>query len=164
MKIDNPTGDPDCHKPQFEVRFEERQVEDLKFTTDFNAFDRARQVSETNEALYSVFVSPWVLASTNPWAAETLKWLHPMRTSRYLFSERFNPWMHLVATFAAVVEQGRQPLPYGHPFMRAEEDVFDQISDAIERIRRQRDTSAERVFDALYGQAPLGLNLSRMEG
>lgn len=29
MCIDNPTGDTDCLKPQFQVRFEERRVEDL---------------------------------------------------------------------------------------------------------------------------------------
>jgi hypothetical protein len=27
MKIDNPSGDRDCHKPQYAVRFEARQVE-----------------------------------------------------------------------------------------------------------------------------------------
>ncbi len=29
MKIDNPSGDPDCHKPACHVRFEPRRVEDL---------------------------------------------------------------------------------------------------------------------------------------
>jgi hypothetical protein len=26
MKIDNPSGDPDCHKPSYSIRFEPRQV------------------------------------------------------------------------------------------------------------------------------------------
>ena len=31
MRIDNPTGDPDCKKPNYAVRFEEREVADLRF-------------------------------------------------------------------------------------------------------------------------------------
>ena len=39
MRIDNPTGDPDCHKPQFQVRFEERQVEDLEYPDQAPEFE-----------------------------------------------------------------------------------------------------------------------------
>src|SRR3546814_12290903 len=93
MKIDKPSGDPDCHKPAYKVGFEARQVEDLKVDYPREAFERVRQVSEFNETLYRTFVSPWVQTLATPWTAEMLKWLHPMRTSRYLLSEAFNPWM-----------------------------------------------------------------------
>src|SRR3546814_8413599 len=52
MKIDNPSGDPDCHKPAYKVGFEARQVEDLKVDYPREAFERVRQVSEFNEPLY----------------------------------------------------------------------------------------------------------------
>jgi poly(3-hydroxyalkanoate) synthetase len=40
MKIDNPTGDPDCSHDAYAVRFEERRVEDLKFPGNRPAFRR----------------------------------------------------------------------------------------------------------------------------
>ena len=55
IKIENPSGDPDCHKPSYSVRFEPRQVEDLKADYPRAAFERVRQVSEFNETLYPGF-------------------------------------------------------------------------------------------------------------
>lgn len=59
MRIDNPTGDPDCHKPQFQVRFEERRVENLNYPVQAQAFERVRALSEHNVALYETFLGPW---------------------------------------------------------------------------------------------------------
>ncbi len=154
MKIDNPTGDPDCHKPQFSVRFEERGVEDVVFQTGRAALDRVRQVSEANEAIYRAFVSPWVQAVTTPWTAEALKWLHPMRMSRYLLSESFNPWMRGVALLAEVIAKCRRPLPDNHPLLQMEQRTFDQIGDYIEQARTGRDASFEQAFKLLYGGGP----------
>ena len=54
MKIDNPTGDPDCRHDAYSVRFEERRVEDLKFpVVDSIAFERVRNLSAELDALYS---------------------------------------------------------------------------------------------------------------
>ncbi|MEC5325580.1 hypothetical protein [Aurantimonas sp. A3-2-R12] len=50
---DNPSGDLDCHRQQFTVRFEERLVEDLSFPRQTEAFERVAAVSETNEAMES---------------------------------------------------------------------------------------------------------------
>ncbi|MEQ9145604.1 MAG: DUF3141 domain-containing protein [Parvibaculaceae bacterium] len=155
MQIDNPTGDPDCHKPQFTVRFEERQVEDLNFPQPTEAFERVRAVSEAGEAFYRTFVSPWVKATTNPWTAEALKWLHPMRTSRYLFSESFNPWMRAVAPIAEIVAEKRIPLPGDHPLLEQEEEMIGRISEAAERVRELRDAGYEQAFHLLYGHGLL---------
>ena len=151
MKIDNPSGNPDCHRSEYTVRFEARQVEDLQFPRQTEAFERVRETSEFNETLYRTFVSPWVQASTNPWVAESLKWLHPMRTSRYMFSETFNPWMRGIAAIADSVARGRTPLPQDHPMMEQEQAFIDQVSVAIEHMREARDGAYERAFDQLYG-------------
>ncbi|RMF03052.1 MAG: DUF3141 domain-containing protein [Alphaproteobacteria bacterium] len=155
MQIDNPTGDPDCHKPQFTVRFEERQVEELSFPQQTEAFERVRAVSEASEAFYRTFVSPWVKATTSPWTAEALKWLHPMRTSRYLFSESFNPWMRAVALIAETVAEKRTPLPDDHPLLEQEREIIGRISEAAERVRKLRDVGYEQAFNLLYGHGAL---------
>src|SRR6516162_5125826 len=52
MKIDNPTSDPDCHKSQYMVRFEPREVAGLHFEHPRVAFERVRQVSEIKDGFY----------------------------------------------------------------------------------------------------------------
>jgi pimeloyl-ACP methyl ester carboxylesterase len=151
MKISNPTGDPDCRKPQYSVAFEERRVEDLIFDYPREAFERVRQISEYNETLYRTFVSPWVQAASTPWSAALMKWLHPMRTSRYLLSEKFSPWMHLVAAMAEQVRENRTAAPEDSPLHAAERDFSAHVTKTVEAAREERDKMEEAAFQFLYG-------------
>ncbi len=151
MKIDNPSGDPDCHKPSYSVRFEPRGVEDLRADYPREAFERVRQISEFNETFYRTFASPWVQTLANPWTAEMLKWLHPMRTSRYLLSEAFNPWMRGIAMLADAVAKNRRPLPREQPLIRREREAIGEITQALENARKARDAAYEQTFGLLYG-------------
>lgn len=153
MKIDNPTGDPDCHKREYSVHFEERDVSDIEVDTPRQAFERVREMSEVNEAFYSTFISPFVQSLSNPATASMLEWLHPMRTSRYLFSEEFNPWMRAITALAPMVERGRKSLPPTDPFRAAEREASERISKIIEKAREQRDAIEEKVFELAYGSA-----------
>jgi hypothetical protein len=161
MKIENPTGDPDCHKPQYSVRFEPRRVEDLKVDYPRAAFERVRQVSEFNESLYRTFASPFVQAIGTPWMAELLKWLHPMRASRYLFSEAFNPWMRGVAMLAAAVARNRHPLAKDHPLIEREREAEKEVSGLLEKVRVARDAIYEQTFSALFD--PWGARATKHE-
>ncbi len=151
MKIDTARSDRSGDEPGYTVRFERRRVEDLDFPRQTRAFERARTVSELNETLYRTFVSPWVRASVTPWTAEMLKWIHPMRLGRYLFSARFNPWMHAVASLAETVAQNREPLAPDHPLIEHERQLSTQVSATMESARKLRDEILEQTFDALYG-------------
>lgn len=152
MKIDNPTGDPDCRKPQYVVHFEERQVSDIRFEYPRHAFERVRSVSEANEALYRTFVSPWVRAAATPWSAAMLKWLHPMRTSRLIFSEAVNPWMAPVAAMAAAVRTERRRLDAKDPAIQTERELLGATTKALTIAREQRDGLFESLFTGLYGR------------
>lgn len=152
MEIDNASGDPDCHKPAYGVRFEPREVSDLGIEPSHEPFERVRRVSEINEALYRNLVSPWVRTFANPWTAETLKWLHPMRTSRYLLSERFNPWMRVVGMLAETVARDRQPLPPDQPFIALERKAIEAAGRAGEGARMARDSAFQQLFNLLYGR------------
>ena len=151
MKISNPTGDPDCRKPQYSVAFEERRVEDLVFDYPREAFERVREVSEFNQMLYRTFVSPWVQAAATPWSAALLKWLHPMRTSRYLLSEKFSPWMHVTAAMAEQVRRNRVSVPEDGQLRASERDFSAHVTKTIEAVREQRDKMEEAAFQLLYG-------------
>lgn len=156
MKIDNPTGDPDCHKPAYKVEFEPRKVEDLKADYPRAAFERLRQVSEFNETLYGTFVSPWVQTLATPWTSEMLKWLHPMRMSRYMLSEAFNPWMRNVAMLAETVAENRRPLPHDHPLIEEEREAIGDVTQALENARKIRDAAYEQTFGLLYDHPGAG--------
>jgi len=111
MKIDNPTGNPDCHKPDYSVRFEPREVSDIgERREDPTALANVKRASEMNEAAYSMFVSPWITAMSNPVSAAMLKQMHPMRLKKMIFSEKFNPWMKLVHSLAGSISENRTPL------------------------------------------------------
>jgi hypothetical protein len=152
MKIDNPSGDPHCHKPQYAVRFEERRVEDLRFDYPRAAFERVREVSQLTEGIYRSVISPWVQAAANPWTAAMARWLHPMRTSRYLLSASFSPWMHTVAGLAEIVRANRRPLPADDPIIEWERQLFARVSDFPRTVRELRDAGYEQGFDRLYGR------------
>jgi hypothetical protein len=151
MKVENPSGDPDCHKPHYAVRFEERRVEDLRFDYPQAAFERVREVSQLGEGIYRSLISPWVQAAANPWTAATAKWLHPMRTSRYLLSASFSPWMHAVAAIAEIISANRRSLPANHPMIEWETKLFAHVSGVLGTVRASRDASYEHGFDRLYG-------------
>ena len=151
MKIDNPSGDPDCHKPQYAVAFEERKIEDLDIPPQSGAFSQVRETSEFNEAIYKTYLSPWVQAAVNPWTAQTMRWLHPMRTSRHMFSEAFNPWMRGVAILADMVREDRIPLPGDHPLIARERELIGQVAAGTENARMARDAALQQVFNLLFG-------------
>jgi hypothetical protein len=151
MRINNPTGDPDCARHQYSVRFEPRKVEDLRFDYSRAAFERVRRVSELNEAIYRTFMSPWIRAMTNPWAAEAMQWLHPMRARTYMFSESFLPWMGPFSVLAAAVARDRNALPDDHPLLAQERKLIAQISSFWGIARRLRDAMIERTFSLTYG-------------
>ncbi len=153
MKIENPDDDPDCHKPQYNVRFEARKVEDLQIPETSEAFERVRSTSEVNEWFYKNLVSPWVQAAANPWSAQLMKAAHPMRASSYLFSEAFNPWMRGVAILADVVTRDRKALPQDHPLIEREKKLMADVSGGIESARKARDKAYAQAFGLLYGNS-----------
>ena len=152
MKIDNPTGDPDCERDQYAVRFEPRRIEDVRFDYPAKAFERVRQISEWNENAYRTFVSPWVKAMANPWLSASMQWLHPMRTSRYMWSERFMPWMGAFAVLADAVSKNRHAISDEHQLMAQERQLIAQISAFWEAARKLRDAAQERTFTTMYGE------------
>jgi len=133
------------------ARFEPRRVEDIRFEYPRESFERVRALSEAGVRAYQAFLGPWVRAFATPWSAQFMKWAHPMRASRYLFSERFNPWMAGVAATADLVRGERWPAAEGNPFLAAERESSRQLSEALERFRVLRDTAQEELFRRSFG-------------
>ena len=152
MKISNPTGDPDCRKPQYTVRFEEREVEQIHYEYPQRSFEKVQAVSEWNEMVYQNTLRPWVTALSSPLSAEALKWLHPMRSSALMFSEKLNPWMRPLKLFAPLLAQQRMPASQDNPFVAMEAHTSKLISQSLDNYRSARDGASERLFSLLYGK------------
>jgi len=152
MKISNPTGDPDCRKPQYTVRFEERDVEQIRYTYPVRSFEKVQAVSEWNEMIYQNTLSPWVTALSSALSAEVLKWLHPMRSSALMFSEKFNPWMMQLKVFVPLLAKERMPTSQDNPFAAMEARTSQLISQSLDNYRTARDAASERIFSLLYGK------------
>jgi hypothetical protein len=154
MRIDEASGG---RARKQAVRLEPRAVEDLHFAPPpREVFERVRFTSETSLALYRTFLKPWVQAASNPWTAGLLRSMHPMRTSRYLLSERFQPWMRAIAAAAAEVTANRHRVRPGNPMVAQEKVVARAVSQAVEAARGFRDAVAERGFGAMYGFSASG--------
>ena len=151
MAIDNPSGNPDCPSGEYVIEFVPREVSDLGAEGDDAALEKVAQVSRSNEAFYTAFVSPWVRAATTPASADVLRALHPMRWTRTMFSERINPWMALVKSTADTLRETRQPLPDDDPAIVTEHALMAQTGEALGVWRRGRDAWVKQCFEAIYG-------------
>ncbi len=154
MKIDNPSGDPDCGHGAYSVRFEERRVEDLKFPENRAAFRHVAEVSTQLDALYSATLGKWIEATATPISAQWLEWMHPMRLSRYAFASDFNPWLRAWAPVAASIARDRHAVADTKSLKVREAEAFGTIRDFITRARELRDQGYEFWFEALYGRPP----------
>lgn len=150
LVIENPSGDPDCHKPAFSVRFEPRDVADLAGTAEDAGLAQAAQVSRIGEAAYDLVLGPWIRAATTPTSASALEAMHPMRWSKMMFSERFNPWMGFVRTAAATLADARQPLPENALEIIAERKLIVVTGAMIAATRKSRDAWLRQTFLTLY--------------
>ncbi|WCE72420.1 DUF3141 domain-containing protein (plasmid) [Sulfitobacter faviae] len=155
MVIDNPSGGAKRKTDDYDVRFEQRDVDDLGFGSDHGALAQVAQMSRINEAAYSTFVSPWIKAATSPASAEMLRALHPMRWTRTMFSERVNPWIALVKSAAETVRETRDPLPKDHPAILAEHALLARTGESLASLRKARDAWLTHVFGAMYGSFPI---------
>jgi hypothetical protein len=150
MKIVDPVADPDESKSRLEVKFERRRVEDIHYDYPEEAFEKVRELSEFNEFIYSTFASPWVRVAANQVSAEFCKWLHPMRVSRYMYAERFNPLMAGVKLLAHHARINRLRAAQDNPYLAAETKASQSISHALDSFTRTRDQAYEFLFSAFF--------------
>ncbi len=155
MKIDNPTGDPDCGKGMYSVRFESREVKDIEFPVDRPAFERVRKLSEELDRMYAATLSNWMQATATPLTALALEWLHPMRLSRYVFGTSFHPMMPWVKAAASAIRENRHAVADDSLFKKQELAAFDLVRDGLTAFRKTRDQTLERIFDGVFGSGGL---------
>jgi len=154
MKITESAGNGGAR--EIEVRFEERRLEEV--VAQLNRFKRADEkpfeavevVSEFNQRAYELFLQPLVRATANEYSAKLLRWLHPLRVQRWIFSD-LNPWLAWLPFAARMVKAQRRPVPPEARSRRTESLFSDMWSASLEYYRGIRDAVNEATFFQTYG-------------
>ncbi len=151
-------GAPD----EFEVRFKERTIEDLRAIVGDQEdkeeqadFAAVSAVSDYNEWLYKTFARPFVRATATEQSALANRLMNPAR-AQHLFMSDLNPAMLWVRAMAPYVREHRSPVKPDNSFLKAQQSVSDSIVKSLDTYRDARDSASEDVFNVVYGKNGLG--------
>ncbi|MFO7715807.1 DUF3141 domain-containing protein [Desulfosarcina sp.] len=135
------------------VDFEAREMADILALddgiADEKAFFAAETFSRLNDSAYRWMVRPWVKTGVTAAAAETLRQLHPLRTSRYGFSD-LNPLMSTLGHLAENVKDQRRPVSPDNPFLAMQHIFSETVSKSLNLYRDIRDQAFESWFYAVF--------------
>jgi pimeloyl-ACP methyl ester carboxylesterase len=138
---------------EWQVELVERRIADIRTLSgeaSNEAFPAVAKISELNQNLYDVLVSPIVRQFATEAGAETRRQLSPMRTRRYMFSD-LNPFMMPVRAMAGWARANRAPAATDNPFVALEKAWADGVERGIGAWADLRDAAMEAAFHAIYG-------------
>ncbi|MFW2365058.1 MAG: DUF3141 domain-containing protein [Desulforhopalus sp.] len=137
----------------YDVRFEERQMEDLLFLDDGlddeKPFVAVNSISRINDAAYRAFVSPWVRSIVNEPVSEFMRQLHPLRMQRYMVSDN-NLFCWPLKRMAEMVAAERKTVEDDNYFVQCEKIFSDTVKSSLDYFREVRDMSQEILFKTVY--------------
>ena len=137
----------------YDVRFEARDMDDLKALDDDvddpAIFGPVARLSTLNDLFYQLMVSPFVRPAVTEALAEGIRRMHPLRTTKYGFSD-LNPWMLPFKPLAKQARENRRAVDDTNPFMALEKQVSAHISESLDFVRDARDLGQELWFQSVY--------------
>jgi uncharacterized tellurite resistance protein B-like protein len=137
----------------YDVHFRPRTMKDIEELddglADEKAFYPANTVSRINDAMYRLFISPWIRASISDKTAEAIRQMHPLRIERYIFSD-LNPMMQPVKLWADAVKNYRLPIAKENPFLTIENAFSESMQTSLNFYRDMRDLTQEFWFKSIY--------------
>jgi pimeloyl-ACP methyl ester carboxylesterase len=138
---------------EWQVELVERKIADIRALSgeaSNDAFPAVAKISEMNQNLYDVLVSPIVRQFSTEAGAEARRQMSPMRMRRYMFSD-MNPFMMPVRAMAGLAREHRAPAAPDNPFLAFEKAWADGVERGIDAWRDARDAWIETAFHAIYG-------------
>jgi len=145
--------DGDIKSGKFKTDFVPRTFNDIAAyddgTADETDFSVVAKVSDANDNLYQLAVRPWVKLWSTELGAEIIRYLHPLRTQRYLFAD-INPLMRPLKNIASITRQNRKPAAADNPFTAIEKEFAAYIDSVLDIYRDYRDLNQEKLFKQIY--------------
>jgi pimeloyl-ACP methyl ester carboxylesterase len=135
------------------IRFEPRSIDDI-LHLDHNReeeplFAEVARMSKINSETYQRVGRPLVKALTTNESAQMMRNLHPLRTQRFVFSDK-NPFMPMLDSLSNQASQDRVKLNPSNPFLIAEKIGAEIFEMQLNLYRDVRDAWAESCFFAMY--------------
>lgn len=143
----------DIKSGKFTTDFAPRTFDDIAAyddgTADETDFSVVAKVSEANDNLYQMVARPWMKLWSTELGAEMIRYLHPLRTQRYLLAD-INPMMRPLKNIASITRQNRKPAAADNPFTAIEKDFAAYIDGVLDIYRDYRDLKQESLFKQIY--------------
>ena len=143
----------DVKSGKFTTEYEPRTFDDIAAyddgTEDETDFSVVAKISEANDNAYQLLMRPWVKLWSTELSAEMIRYMHPLRTQRYVFADT-NPLMRPVKNIASITRQNRKRAAADNPFSLMEKDIAEYIENVLNIYRDHRDLSQERLFQQIY--------------
>jgi hypothetical protein len=137
----------------YRIRFQERRIQDILALDDGlqdeDAFETVAAVSQAGDLAYRTFLRPWIQFWTTELSAEILRQLHPLRVSRYIFSDR-NPSVWPLKALTPMIKKQRRPVTPDNPFLALEKIFADSTEIGLNFYRDMRDICQEYWFKSVY--------------
>ncbi len=137
---------------EYHVSFEARNFKDILNLDDRSDDEDFRVVSAVSERLdtcYGCLIRPWLKPMITDASAEFIRQLHPLRTSRYLFSD-LNPLLLFLGFWTPIIREHRKPAAPENPFVKLQQLFADMMNIGLNLYRDQRDQCQESLFYAIY--------------
>ncbi|MFZ5570751.1 MAG: DUF3141 domain-containing protein [Thermodesulfobacteriota bacterium] len=134
------------------VTFEAREFADILQLDDRDDDEDFRVVSAVSEFLdtcYGCLVRPFLKPMITGVTAEFIRQLHPLRASRYLFSD-LNPLLLPVGFLAPYVRESRRPVSPDNPFLKPQQFLDHLMTGGLDLFRELRDQYQETLFYGIY--------------
>lgn len=151
---------------EHKVRFEDRDIDDIRALDDEYKYEESfrlvSEVSKINDRFYRTFISPWIRLFTTTFSADVIRQLHPLRISRYWFSDN-NSLLLPIKLAAPIVKAYRRPITDDNTLLIMERDFSKGITNGLNFYRDLRDQNIEFTFKSVFGNPWLKLLIPTTE-
>ena len=135
------------------VTFVPRTLDDIRALddgrTEEQGFEVVNRVSEVNQHVYDLVVSPVVRALSAGFAPKLMRAMHPNRLENFLWSS-LNPFAIYSKMAARTARENRAPVSADNVFLAWEQFVGQAIVNAFDAYRDIRDQTVETTFNMFY--------------
>jgi poly(3-hydroxyalkanoate) synthetase len=144
----------------YTVHYEHRTMADLAAMNpegreEEAMFSTIAKLSNSNAQFYKTWIRPWLKLTVTRQVADAIGKMHSMRMQRQLLSDTL-PIAPLIRAAATQAREHRVQVGDDHPMRLQEKKNAQQITDALNKYRDQRDADVVKWTRQIFGPKGLG--------
>jgi hypothetical protein len=144
----------------YTVHYEHRTIADIlalnpEGREEEAMFSTLSKISESNANFYKTWMRPWLQLTVNRPFADAIGKLHSLRLQRQMLSDDL-PLAPVIRAQAEQARAHRVQLADDHPLRQLERKTSQQINDALNQFREQRDASVVEWTRLVFGPKGVG--------